>query len=170
MVIIGKSVDEINTSLELLCNYCNTWSLEVNAQKKRGGLLNSEVFTYNGNRLDVVNVFNYLGTVFNYTGNVSLNQQQLVGKGLKALNVLLIKCRKYKVKPKILCKLFDSFIGSIPNYACEISGFSKSKEIERIHLKFCKKILMCKMNTPTTAVYGELATLSFIYFTLFKNT
>ena len=37
-----------------------------------------------------------------------------------------------------------------------MSGFSKSKEIERIHLKFCKKILMCKMNTPTTAVYGEL--------------
>ena len=163
MVILGNSVDKINASLELLSNYCNTWSLEVNAQKtkvmvfrKRGGLLNSEVFTFNGNRLEVVNDFNYLGTVFNYTGNVSLNQQQLVSKGLKALNVLLIKCRKYKVKPIILWKLFDSFIGSIPNYACEISGFSKSKVIERIHLKFCKKILMCKMNTPTTAVYGEL--------------
>ena len=74
MVILGKSVDEINTSLELLCTYCNTWSLGVNAQKtkvmffrKRGGLLNSDVFTYNGNRLEVVNDFNYLGTVFNYT-------------------------------------------------------------------------------------------------------
>ena len=33
--------------------------------------------------------------VFNYTGNVSLNQQQLVGTGLKALTVLLIKCRKH---------------------------------------------------------------------------
>jgi len=85
MVILGKSVDEINTSLEMLCTYCNTWSLGVNAQKtkvmcfrKRGGLLSNEVFTYNGNRLEVVNDFNYLGTVFNYTGNVSLNQQQLV--------------------------------------------------------------------------------------------
>ena len=52
--------------------------------------------------------------------------------------------------------MFDSFIGLMLNNACEISGFSKSKEIERIHLKFCKKILMFKMNTPTTAVYGEL--------------
>jgi len=42
--------------------------------------------------LDVVNDFNYLGTVFNYTGIFALNQQQLVGKGLKALNVLLINC------------------------------------------------------------------------------
>jgi len=65
MVILGKSVDEINTSLELLCTYCNTWSLGVNAQKtkvmffrKRGGLINNEVFTYN------------------YTGNLSLSWQR----------------------------------------------------------------------------------------------
>ena len=45
--------------------------------------------------------------------------------------------------------MFDSFIGSILNYACEISGLSKWNEIESIHLK-------CTMNTPTTAVYGEL--------------
>ena len=50
---------------------------------RRSGLLNNEVFTYNGNRLEAVNNFNYLGTVFNYTGNVWLNQQQLVDKGLK---------------------------------------------------------------------------------------
>ena len=50
MVILGNSVDKINASLELLSNYCNTWSLEVNAHKtkdmvffgKRGGLLNNE--------------------------------------------------------------------------------------------------------------------------------
>ena len=105
--------------------------------------------------MEVVNDFNYLGTVFNYTGNFSLNQQQLVCKGLNALNVWLINCRQYKLKPRILCKLFDSFISSIINYACDISGFSKWKEIERIHLKFCKKILMYKMNIPTTAVFGE---------------
>ena len=41
--------------------------------------------------MEVVNDFNDLETVFNYTGNFSLNQQQLVGKGLKALTVLLIR-------------------------------------------------------------------------------
>ena len=41
----------------------------------------------------MVNDFNYLGIVFNYTGTFFLNQETLVGKGLKALNVLLANTR-----------------------------------------------------------------------------
>ena len=38
----------------------------------------------------------------------------------------------------------------------EIWGFSKSKEIERIHMKFCKRILGVKSSTCNMAIYGEL--------------
>ena len=41
-------------------------------------------------------------------------------------------------------------------YSCEIWGLSKSKEIERIHLKFCKQLLNVKKSTSNMAVYGEL--------------
>jgi hypothetical protein len=34
-------------------------------------------------------------------------------KSLKALNVLFYNCKKFYLKPKILCQLFDAFIGSI---------------------------------------------------------
>ena len=160
MVILGNSPEEINKSLDLLCEYFDRWSLEVIVDKtkvmvfrKRGGLLPSEEFLYKGHMLDVVTDFNYLGTVFNYTGNFSLNQEQLVGKALKALNVLLIKCNKYKLKPKLLCQLFYSFVGSILNYASEIWGFSKSKNIERVHLKFCKKILNVNIRTSNVILY-----------------
>lgn len=60
----------------------------------------------------VVDDFNYLGTVFNYTGNFKLNQEYLASKAIKALNILLQHCKKYELKPKILCQLFDSFVGS----------------------------------------------------------
>ncbi|KAL4221122.1 hypothetical protein ACF0H5_019381 [Mactra antiquata] len=163
MVIIGKSPEEINKSLQFLYDYCNTWSLEVNIQKtkgmvfrKRGGLRRNEIFVYNGAHVEIVNDFTYLGTVFNYTGNFSLNQQNLTGKAIKALNVLLTKCKKYMSKPKILCQLLDSFVGSILAYSCEIWGFGKSNEIERIHLKFLKKIINVRSNTSNIAVYGEL--------------
>ena len=57
--------------------------------RKRGGLYNNETWTYKGISLEIVDNFNYLGTGFDYTGNFALNQETLVGKGLKALNCLL---------------------------------------------------------------------------------
>ena len=103
-----------------------------------------------------MNDFYYLGTVFNHTGNFSLNQEHLVGKALKALNVLFYNCKKFDLKPKILCQLFDAFIESILGYGSEIWGYTKSKELERIHLKFCKRLLNVRANTCSAAVYGEL--------------
>ena len=55
-----------------------------------------------------------------------------------------------------MCQLFDAFIGSILIYACEIWGFGKCKEIERIHLKFCKNLLKVKSSTCNIGVYREL--------------
>ncbi len=72
------------------------------------------------------------------------------------MNVLLSKCNKFDLKPRIVCQLFDAFVGSTLNYAAETWGYSKATEIERIHLKFCKRILNVKPNTCNATVYGEL--------------
>ena len=101
MVILGKDRNDLQRSLDLLNSYCNKWGLAVNTEKtkvevfrKRGGLLNSESWAYNGTPLEVVNNFNYSGTVFNYTGTFVLNQETLVGKRLKAINCLLYNLKR----------------------------------------------------------------------------
>ena len=104
------------------------WTLMHRKQKlcffgKRGGLLNSEVFTYNGNRLEVVNDFNYLGTV--HCCLINNNQLSELQKHFK--HVLSIKSRKYNFKPKLLYRLFDSFICVILNYSREIGRYSQQK-------------------------------------------
>ena len=163
MVILGKDRDDLQKSLDRLEYYCNKWGLEVNTEKtkvvvfrKRGGLLNNEFWTYKGVNLEVVNNFNYLDTVFNYTGTFVLNQETPVGKGLKALNCLLFNTKKYCLKPKVLCQLFDAFVGSILNFSSKVWGFGKCKEIERIHLKFYKTLLTVKSSISNMGVYGEL--------------
>ena len=83
------------------------------------------------------------GHVSIYTGSFTLNQELLAGKGLKAMNYLLYNLLKYPYNPKLCCQLFDSFINPLSFYACEILGFSKSKEIERINLFFFEKIYVC---------------------------
>ena len=79
-----------------------------------------------------------------------------MGKGLKALNCLLYNTKKYCLKPKVLCQLFDAFVRSILSFSSEVWGFGKCKEIETIHLKFCKTLLKVKSSTCNMGVYGEL--------------
>ena len=86
MVILGKDRDDLQKSLDRLEYYCNKRGLEVNTEKtkvgvfrKRCGLLNNESWTYKGVNLEVVNNFNYLSTVFNYTGTFVLNQDNSCG-------------------------------------------------------------------------------------------
>jgi hypothetical protein len=62
--------------------------------RKRGGLKPGEQWTFGNAVLEVVNAFNYVGNVFNYTGCLTLNQEYMAGHVLKALNVLLINTYK----------------------------------------------------------------------------
>ena len=108
MAILGKSPAEVQSHLDNLYLYCNSWGLSVNTAKtiimvfrKRGGLKENEKWTYNGNVIEVVDNFNYLGTVLNYTGSFKLNQEHLVGKTLKAMNTLLTKCHNFGIKQKM---------------------------------------------------------------------
>ena len=124
--------------------------------RKRGKINYHEKWVYNEQNIEVVDNFNYLGTVINYNGSFTLNQEHLAGKAIRALSMLLYKCKAYDLKPKLLCQLFDAFVVPILNYASEICGFTKSKELERIHLKFCKRLLQVRSNTCNAAIYGEL--------------
>ena len=117
MVILGKSPQDLQNSIDLLQSYCEKWGLSINVKKakvvvfrKRGQLRVEEEWYYNGEKLEAVNDFNYLGVVFNYTGSYTLNQQTLSGKGLKALNILLSKLRAFKLQLKTTClPLLDRF-------------------------------------------------------------
>ena len=162
-VLFGKTVSYLQNSLNLLYEYCLKWGLEVNTTKtkimvfrKRRNIKEDEKWVYNNNELEVVSDFNYLGTVFNYTGSfvlmnsfnkteaavfscrlcflrafpfISLNQETLAGKGLKALNVLLNSTKQYNFKPSVLYQLFDAFVSATLNYGSEIWDLANQKKL-----------------------------------------
>lgn len=88
--------------------------------RRQGKINTNEKSTYNNEELEVVNDFNYLDTVFNYTWNFGKNQEHLAGKPLKACDMLIYKCKDINLKPKIQCQLFDSFVSSILCYSSEL--------------------------------------------------
>jgi hypothetical protein len=127
LAIVGNSVDDLQSSLDKLSDYCNKWGLEVNTAKtkivvfrKRGKILDNEKWLYNNEAIDIVDDFNYLGVTLNYTGSFVLNNKCLYGKALKAMNVLYQNIRCFELSTTSSTQLFDAFVGSIINYACPI--------------------------------------------------
>ena len=75
MVLLSDNPSDLQNTLNALCYYPNRLGLEVNAEKseivvfrKRGPLRRGERWTYDNVNIKVVNDFNNLGTIFNYTG------------------------------------------------------------------------------------------------------
>ena len=103
------SVHDLQNSINLLKNYCKRWGLQVNTDvmvfRKQGKITADERWFYCNNFLDVVDIFNYLGTVFNYTGSYNQNYETLTGKGLKAMNILLHNVNHLILKPSVLMQL-----------------------------------------------------------------
>ena len=151
IVILAKSPSELQNKLNKLKDYCELYDLKVNCEKtkivvfrKRGKIKENEKWWYGGKSIEIVDKFNYLGTVFYYTGNFSNNFEFIQGKALRALNVFMFKIKDYELSPDITIELFDSFVGSILNYGSEVWGFSKANQLERVHLKFLKRLLYVK--------------------------
>ena len=80
---------------------------------KRGPIGQDHKWLNSGEELEIVNDCDYLAFFTNYTGLFVLNQEVLARKGLKALNILLAKLKKYNLTPKTMRQLFDAFVGSI---------------------------------------------------------
>ena len=84
-------------------------------------------------------------------------QNTLAGQALKAiftLNKYLIKFSSLKVSHVL--DLFYRLIAPILNYSSEVWGFQKSKDIEVVHLHFCKKLMGINRTTQNDFIYGEL--------------
>ena len=145
--------------------------------KRTRNLLRSYLLTkwyYKNQALEQVDDYCYLGITIHFSGNFKKALKVLRDKALRAYNHLLKKFSNFENVPiKILLKLFSAMIIPILLYGCEIWGpyligrvitfeIFKSKffkiinEIERIHLKFCKRILGVHSKTTNLTIYAEL--------------
>ena len=101
--------------------------------------------------------FSYLGIVFTPGGSFSQAQVTLAGQAQKA--VFKLKNYLYKLAdltPKHVLELFDKLVSPLLNYSSEVWGFCQRKQIERVHLQFCKNLLGVKQSAQNSFIYGEL--------------
>jgi hypothetical protein len=114
-----------------------------------------QFFKYGDDVVDCVTDYKYLGTIFTYNGNFTLNVKSLANIANKTMFALLQKDRDIFDVDTML-HLFDTMTVPIFLYGSEVWGFKNVDIIEKNHLRFCKILLKLHKNTPNVMVCREL--------------
>ena len=124
--------------------------------------IGNDSFYYNGNLVDIVNTFSYLGMLFNYNGTFNVTQKHIAAQGKKSLFCLLKEVQKHNFNVSTLLSLFDTYVSPVLNYCSEIWGYMKAQEVEKIHTMFLKRLLGVKRSTSNDRIYCETGRLPLI--------
>ena len=161
-VLFSMSPTSLQSMLNDIEEYCNTWGLKINVNKTKVLIFEKskestyyDFYLYN-KKLEVVSSFKYLGVYFFKTGHWNRTQKHIADHASKALHRLFSILNQYEFKTEQKCNLFDTLVGSILNYGSEVWGMNKGNNIELIHTKFLRKILCVNTSTNLTGLYGEL--------------
>ena len=91
----------------------------------------------------MVDSFKYLGTMFFENGSWNRTKKCIADYALFALHKLNIHCSKnITLSDSGKFKLFDCLVESVLSYSSEVWGFHKAPDIERVHTRFCRSLLV----------------------------
>ena len=116
----------------------------------------TEKWFFEGEKIDIVSSYKYLGMYFTSTMSWELTKKSLCISADKALFIVYRFIKLYNVSMKQIFCIFDRMIVPILTYGAEIWGGKMSKCIESVHIKFCRRIMKLRNNTPESVVLREL--------------
>jgi len=125
----------------------------VNVKKRKVMVFNSvdpcQEFMFEGNVIERVQTFKYLGILFETTLNLDSAMEHLTTANRCLLFALNRHCLELRImNVKLRCDLFNMLVCSIANYACEVWVNSKKIEaIEVVYLRFFKSLFGVRKTT-----------------------
>ena len=163
-VILAETPSDMQACLNALEVYCKNNGLHINTTKtkviafSRGKIRILPDFNFNGEQIEVVWDYKYLGTIFNFNNKFTVAKKSQCTIANKAMFGLIRKCKRLDLPLDIQLDLFDKCIVPILLYGCEVWGYENLEVCERMQLKFLKIVLHLRRSTPTCMVLGELGT------------
>ncbi|MEW8548219.1 MAG: reverse transcriptase family protein [Candidatus Thiodiazotropha sp.] len=163
VALLSDSVIGLQRQLNLLYDFCKDKKLQVNIRKtkvvvfKNGPMLaRNEKWTFDGQRLDVVNCFSYLGLSLSMQLSFNRMASDQATKAKRVLISLLNSLYDLGQLPKdIFFKIFDRKISPLLLYGSEIWGCLKRESVELVHRYACKRYMCVSLKACNAAVLGD---------------
>jgi hypothetical protein len=163
LVIFSKSPVDLRDKLETLEDYCRKKNLTINTEKTKIVIFKKRInkrlyktFKLNGNPIEIVDEFKYLGVKLYRTGNWQFEMDARATASNFAFNKLkgiIVGQKGANFTTKTA--LVSSMVESVLLYGSEIWGVEDTSKILKSQLKYYKTLLYLPSNTPDYAVTFE---------------
>ena len=192
LVILSLDPESLQKQIDILEKYCSDWGLEVNISKTKFMELNGKFTcnnswrpTLNGQPIEKVASYCYLGVFISSNGKFNKAMDSLYHKGLGAYFSLRSTIDRRFIKAKGISKLFDSLVEPILTYGCQIwlptlpvikklvRKYKHDGQVdinaiaklpfEQVHLRHLKYLLGVNRRSANCAAWGETGKLPLIF-------
>ncbi len=165
IALFSYSASGLQKQLDILSSFCAKRGLTVNVKKTKILVFEPRKssipsFFFNGDIIEQVDEFKYLGVMMHCTKGLSPAIEYLCKAAKRAMFGLQRRCQHLKIyDPVLKCKLFDTLVKPILCYCCEVWSVLGTKTalegMERIQLGFLKILLGVQVHTKTLHVLAE---------------
>ena len=153
IVLFTTDPISLQAQIDSIYQYSSKWGLRINVNnieicifEKRKQNHGSEFFIENHN-IDIVDNLTYLGINFKYNSSLANAVKALHEQALHAYYNICYIFDELQCNIKMKLSLFDKMIVPILLHGSEVWGTYGYKEIDTLHLQFCKRILNVKQQT-----------------------
>lgn len=157
VVLLAYSPQSLQLMINRLSEYCKMWNLVVNLSKsqimifKKGGGRNcaNERWHFDGETIQVVKEYKYLGVYFTRNLNMERHLREKLAKSKVAINTAWRKCftNKY-IAHSCKYKVFEAVSESILFYAAQVWGGKQFETVEKLLRFYIKRAFRLPLNTP----------------------
>ena len=147
LIMLSLSPETCQTQLDILGKFCTDWGIEINEIKTQVMLCGNNSgnnvatnlnFQLQGNRLEIVDTYCYLGIIIHKSGELRTAQLNLKTKAMRAFLGLKRNVIRSKLSFKALTTLFDSLIKPIALYGAPI--WTPTSAINKSIIKYCSNM------------------------------
>ena len=157
LALLSSTATGLKNQQNHLNSMCKEYSLCINSEKskimvfRKGGFLGKyERWFLEGNELEVVDSYTYLGCTFTTKFSLCQGVSPLAAKGKKATyDCVRVLCKFSELtRQTFFPQLFDVQIQPIALYGSEVWGLQRIDVIEKVHTFACKRFLNVPLKHP----------------------